>query len=127
MDKVKTKGILKTQPSFSFMQNATTGMAICKGYMLNQNNVLPLICFDDLAYFMRNNFKSEDKVEVLGYFKNYKPKFRERGLDKIFVVTELVDKSGNVLRNEADIEERACEEMVEKGFPLVDILTNYAM
>lgn len=132
MNKVITKGIVQTQPSFSFMQNETSGMAICKSFASKlttdkkeKGSVFPLICFDDLAYYMRNNLFPTDVVELHGYFKDYKSEKIKNGLDKVLVVTEIVDRKGNIVRNDANVEEKSCEEMVTKGFSLIDINSNY--
>lgn len=134
MNKVMANGKLHEEPRFSIMQNGSGVTAICKGTLLSnqanndnfQGDLFPLICFDDVAYYMKEKCKKEDEVVLYGFLANNRYKTSKDNLQtQVIVVTELIDMTGKTIKNKGDIEEKVCQEMSEHGFSLETDLKKY--
>lgn len=132
MNKVFANGTILTIPKLSIMKvMEEEGMSLCKFYiesMQDSNGEIgtvdrfPVICFGDLAFYIKNNYKVGSKIVLYGFLKNYSYKDINNTKHKtqVLVATEIADTSDGNIRNLNDVEVTGYKMMEEKGYSMID-------
>lgn len=132
MNKVFANGTILTIPKLSIMKiTEEEGMALCKFYLgsIQENNGetgtvdrFPVVCFGNLAFYLKNNYKVGSKIILYGFFKNYSYKDANNTKHKtqVLVATEIADTSDGNISNLNDVEVKGYKVMEEKGYSMID-------
>ena len=123
MNKIEITGTVKTKPHLYFYSE-TPQLFLCRFIVLSDNNLFPILCFNEEAKEVADNMNVNDMVHIQGILQDfsYNDCNLARHTVKILLASSVECITAEDVRKDGEIDEiiHIYHQMINKGFEILD-------